>query len=73
MNIIPRRDGTGQMGMGPMTGRGMGYCAGYAMPGYPSPGFGMGREIGFQKMIRIFGFGRHFRVPARGAGHMRWY
>jgi len=34
------------MGMGPMTGRGLGYCAGYGAPGYASPlpgrGFGMG-------------------------------
>lgn len=25
---MPRRDGTGPMGMGPMTGRGAGYCIG---------------------------------------------
>ena len=34
------------MGMGPMTGRGAGYCAGYGAPGYANPipgrGFGMG-------------------------------
>jgi len=32
--------------MGPMTGRGAGYCAGYGVPGYANPmpgrGFGMG-------------------------------
>jgi len=32
--------------MGPMTGRGAGYCAGFGMPGYANPiagrGFGMG-------------------------------
>ena len=44
---MPGGDGTGPMGMGPMTGRAMGYCAGYPMPGYmnPSPGrswFGRG-------------------------------
>lgn len=26
MNYMPRRDGSGPMGMGPMTGRGAGYC-----------------------------------------------
>ncbi len=31
---MPRGDGTGPMGMGPMTGRGAGYCAGYAVPGF---------------------------------------
>ncbi|MDN5334474.1 MAG: hypothetical protein PWP59_1736, partial [Sphaerochaeta sp.] len=25
---MPRRNGTGPMGYGPMTGRGMGYCRG---------------------------------------------
>ena len=43
---MPAGDGTGPMGMGPMTGRGAGYCAGYGVPGYASPvrgrGFGMG-------------------------------
>ena len=31
---MPRGDATGPMGMGPMTGRGAGYCAGYGMPGH---------------------------------------
>jgi len=31
---MPRGDGTGPAGMGPMTGRGAGYCAGYPVPGY---------------------------------------
>jgi len=43
---MPAGDGTGPMGMGPMTGRATGYCAGYGAPGYASPipgrGFGMG-------------------------------
>ena len=37
---MPRGDRTGPMGYGPMTGRGLGYCAGYASPGYTKPGFG---------------------------------
>ncbi len=44
---MPAGDGTGPAGMGPMTGRGTGYCGGYGAPGYASPmpgrGFGMGR------------------------------
>ena len=42
---MPGGDRTGPMGYGPMTGRGLGYCAGYAVPGYMNPvgGFGYGR------------------------------
>ena len=41
---MPRGDGTGPMGMGPMTGRAVGYCAGFAVPGFmDTPG---GRGFG---------------------------
>jgi hypothetical protein len=44
---MPGGDGTGPAGMGPMTGRAVGYCAGYPVPGYMNPisgrGFGFGR------------------------------
>lgn len=52
---MPRGDGTGPMGMGPMTGRGMGYCAGCAVPGYANAGFGMGRGRGFMRMYNMTG------------------
>lgn len=43
---MPGRDGTGPMGMGAMTGRAAGWCAGFSAPGYanqiPGRGFGMG-------------------------------
>ncbi len=43
---MPGRDGTGPMGMGAMTGRAAGLCAGFSAPGYANPipgrGFGMG-------------------------------
>ena len=39
---MPGGDGTGPNGMGPMTGRVAGYCAGYVTPGYVNPGFGYG-------------------------------
>ncbi len=39
---MPFGDGTGPRGMGPMTGRGMGYCAGFPTPGYMNLGFGGG-------------------------------
>ncbi|MFZ6017801.1 MAG: DUF5320 domain-containing protein [Nitrospirota bacterium] len=45
---MPFGDRTGPLGLGPRTGRAMGYCAGFGMPGYanPVPGrgwFGRGR------------------------------
>ena len=41
---MPRGDGTGPAGQGPMTGRATGFCAGYEVPGsansVPGRGFG---------------------------------
>lgn len=34
---MPRGDGTGPAGRGPMTGRATGYCAGYEQPGHMNP------------------------------------
>jgi hypothetical protein len=56
---MPRGDGTGPMGMGPMSGRSAGYCAGYDMPGYANPAFGRG-YFG-PGMGRGGGRGRRFR------------
>jgi len=39
---MPGGDGTGPAGMGAMTGRGAGYCAGYPVPGYMNPAGGRG-------------------------------
>jgi hypothetical protein len=39
---MPYGDRTGPQGLGPMTGRGAGYCAGSSMPGYMNPGYGRG-------------------------------
>ena len=60
---MPRGDRTGPGGWGSMTGRGMGYCAGYPYPGfmYPGPGLGMSRG-------RIFGRGMGY---GRGRGWWR--
>ena len=62
---MPGGDGTGPGGMGPMTGRAAGYCAGYAVPGHMSPvggqgyfGGGRGRGGG--------GWGRRNRFYASG-------
>ena len=47
---MPLGDGTGPEGLGPMTGRGAGYCAGSNSPGYvnnaPRRGQGRGRGLG---------------------------
>lgn len=40
---MPRRDGTGPMGRGPMTGRGMGFCIKEVKEGIFTAGFGSGR------------------------------
>lgn len=47
---MPRGNGTGPVGMGPMTGRGAGFCAGFGMPGYANRGGGgfFGRGMGFR-------------------------
>lgn len=56
---MPGGDGTGPMGMGPMSGRGAGYCAGFATPGFASRLFGGG----------FWGWGRG-RGGGRGWRHM---
>ncbi len=58
---MPAGDGTGPRGMGPMTGRSAGYCAGYDRPGFANamPGRGFGRG------------GRGFYGGGRGRRH--WY
>ncbi|MDD4763615.1 MAG: DUF5320 domain-containing protein, partial [Sphaerochaetaceae bacterium] len=43
---MPRGDGSGNRGLGPMTGRGLGYCAGYPHPGYMAGGFGNRMHLG---------------------------
>ncbi len=37
---MPQGDGTGPMGLGPMTGRAAGFCAGYDRPGFMNPAAG---------------------------------
>jgi len=57
---MPDGDRTGPNGIGPMTGRAAGYCAGYNVPGYANPFGGRGRGQG-----RGFG-GRGFGMGFRG-------
>lgn len=50
---MPLGNRTGPEGMGPMTGRAAGFCAGYNSPGYANAAFGGGRGFG-----RGRGYGR---------------
>ena len=56
---MPFGDGTGPNGLGPRTGRGLGYCVGYNSPGFtrgtPRGRAGFGRGFGR-------GFGWRYRV-----------
>jgi len=66
---MPYRNGTGPTGMGPMTGRGAGYYAGHAMPGYlnRSPGrAGFARGGGRGWRNRYYATG----IPGLGRGRM---
>jgi hypothetical protein len=59
---MPRGDRTGPLGEGPMTGRQLGYGAGYDSPGYTKgPGGGWGR--GFRGRGRGFFWYRPNIVP----------
>ncbi|MBP2071479.1 MULTISPECIES: DUF5320 domain-containing protein [Thermoanaerobacterium] len=51
---MPRGDGTGPMGYGPMSGRGMGFCAGYNVPGCMN-GHGFGMHRGYRHMFYATG------------------
>ena len=71
---MPRGDGTGPMGFGPMTGRAAGYCVGSPAPGYMNPGpgrgFGMGGGRGRGRGMglgRGMGVGRGWAVPYAAA------
>ena len=65
---MPAGNGRGPMGLGPMTGRGLGYCSGKVAPGYgnlaPMRGYGM-----FQGRGRRGGW-RYWQ--GGGAGRMNW-
>jgi len=59
---MPGGDGTGPGGMGPMTGRAAGFCAGYQVPGYANPVGGRG----FGGFGRGGGWGRRNQFYATG-------
>jgi hypothetical protein len=56
---MPQGDRTGPNGAGAMTGRRMGFCAGFDSPGYTNSGlgrgkgFGRGRGLGYRRQSNI--------------------
>ena len=72
---MPGRNRTGPAGMGPMTGRGTGYCSGYSTPGGVNPAFGRGYGLGFgyrggggpyrRRPWFGYGYGTSFMGPSR--------
>lgn len=67
---MPFGDGTGPGGMGPMTGRGAGYCTGYNQPGTFSQVPRGGSGFSWRRPFGFFGFGWG-RGRGRGRGR-RW-
>jgi len=65
---MPAGNGRGPMGLGPMTGRGLGYCSGGVAPGYGNlaarRGYGMSQGRGLRGGWRYWQGG--------GAGRMNW-
>jgi hypothetical protein len=64
--FMPGGDRTGPRGLGPMTGRATGYCAGFAAPGYANPG----SRAGF--WCRRGGAGRGWRNQYYETGLTGW-
>ena len=67
---MPGGDGTGPAGMGPMTGRAAGFCAGFAMPGYMNPAISRaGFYGGGMPTVRPYGANAYgYRTPYGGYG-----
>ncbi|MDD5596531.1 MAG: DUF5320 domain-containing protein [Victivallaceae bacterium] len=63
---MPRGDGTGPLGAGPMTGRAAGCCAGFSTPGFAGfAGYGRsGRGTGMGRAVRGRGLGFRNRFYA---------
>ena len=72
---MPGGDGMGPGGMGPMTGRAAGYCAGYPVPGYmntvPGRGYGFGYGGGWGRRNQFYATGLTGWQRA-GYGYQAW-
>ena len=72
---MPRGNGRGPQGMGPMTGRRAGVCAGFGTPGYGNRaggGFGFGGGFGCGRGGGRGGFGRGYRNMFCATGQPGW-
>lgn len=71
---MPGGDRTGPRGMGGMTGRAAGYCAGFGVPGYanPMPGRGFGMGFGRGGGVCGQGGGRGWRNMFYATGQPGW-
>jgi hypothetical protein len=76
---MPRGDRTGPAGLGPGSGRGAGFCAGYSVPGFMNPVWGGGGGRGWGGGGRGWGGGgggwryRHgFRAPFGPGWQQAW-
>jgi hypothetical protein len=77
---MPFGDGTGPLGLGPMTGRGAGFCAGFGRPGFARPMPSYPYSYGYAGSTPLwpgwgYGSGRGFgRGLGRGfgRGRRRW-
>ena len=69
---MPFGDGTGPLGLGPMTGRAAGFCAGFGRPGFTNPVPGYPFPYGYARAVPAWprwgwGLGCGF-----GRGWWRW-
>ena len=77
---MPFGDGTGPIGLGPMTGKAAGFCAGFGRPGFANPMAGYPYNYSYAGQAPVqprwgWGFGRGFgRGVGRGFGRgwRRW-
>ena len=81
---MPFGDGTGPRGMGPMSGRGAGYCAGFGRPGFTNPmprrgrlGFGLGwgrpHAYPYSGMYGVAAPNMGYGYPYHGMGYVPPY
>jgi hypothetical protein len=63
---MPFGNGTGSAGMGPMTGRAAGFCAGYPVPGYMNP-------VGARGAVHASGMFPVAPYAAGNYGYARFY
>jgi len=73
---MPFGDGTGPLGLGPMTGRAAGFCAGFGRPAFASPMPGYPYNYGYAGVATAwprwgYGVGRGFG-RGLGRGWRRW-